>query len=369
MQKPRALLFFVAAVVWLTVPAIVFAQNPVVPQAPTGVEDYAFYDLCQLGQMAQNIINFLLGLSTFVATVMFAYAGVLYLTSTGNPIQVSRAHKIFKNVLIGFLVAITAWLVVQTFMSVVFRDSFFIGGNWNELECTGERLMNKDLGDLLGTVIPGLAPQITSVPTPSGAAYNVSCKSGSVYDPERRLCFNLEAGTYTQPIAITVGGATRSAADLSAAVQATETYAAQLRTICAQQGYNDCATAQAIMAIESAGRPAVCSGAGACGLMQIMPDTARGLDSSLAGLSNAQIQQKLKDPTYNMNLGVKYLAQMDQQFDGPNLIASYNGGPRANNPSKTCVGQTWWSCNQNIGYAETRAYVPNVQAARNLITQ
>lgn len=167
MQRRRALLFFIAGVMWLIVPALVWAQ--IVPQAPAGVPDYAFYNLCRLGELMQNIINFLVGLSVSVAAAMFAYAGFLYTTGHGNPTQIGRAHKIFQNVLIGFLIAISAWLVVQTFLSVVFDKKFWIGGNWNELRCISEsssiagenkRLIGTSLTDVFNKVVPqGTAEQ------------------------------------------------------------------------------------------------------------------------------------------------------------------------------------------------------------------
>ncbi len=123
------------------------------------------------------------------------------------------------------------------------------------------------------------------------------------------------------------------------------------------------------MANESSGRQGVISGAGAAGLMQVMPDTARGLDpANLGGLSNAQITQRLvNDPAYNMQLGTQYIAQLSNQFGGdPALVAAaYNGGPRANRPSSSCGGETVWQCSANAGYAETRVYVPRVLSTYN----
>ncbi|MZR29197.1 lytic transglycosylase domain-containing protein [Sneathiella litorea] len=71
------------------------------------------------------------------------------------------------------------------------------------------------------------------------------------------------------------------------------------------------------------------SGAGAKGLMQIMPSTASYLsgDRSLRNRDN----KKLFDPAYNLELGQKYLTYLmgykDVDTNLFNLTAAYNGGP------------------------------------------
>ena len=113
----------------------------------------------------QNIINFLIVLSIPIAAAMFAFAGFLYVTGASNPTKIAQAHKIFKNVLIGFLIAISAWLVVQTILNAVFdKEGFFeSGGDWFTLSCVKKttdtpgqegRLIGTNFGDLISEVFP-----------------------------------------------------------------------------------------------------------------------------------------------------------------------------------------------------------------------
>lgn len=72
---------------------------------------------------------------------------------------------------------------------------------------------------------------------------------------------------------------------------------------------------------ESAFDPQALSTAGASGLMQLMPKTARHYNRKI---KNSQ----LKNPSVNLNIGLKYFKKLLTQFDG-NLIytlASYNAG-------------------------------------------
>lgn len=64
-------------------------------------------------QLGQNILNFLVVFSAVVATIMFVYAGFLYLTAIGNEEKIKIAHKIFWNVGLGFIFVLGAFLIVK----------------------------------------------------------------------------------------------------------------------------------------------------------------------------------------------------------------------------------------------------------------
>ena len=60
----------------------------------------------------QEIIKFLLVIASIFAAVAFMYAGFLYLFSMGNPGKISQAHGIFKKVVIGYIIMLSAWVAV-----------------------------------------------------------------------------------------------------------------------------------------------------------------------------------------------------------------------------------------------------------------
>ncbi|HEX9052890.1 MAG TPA: transglycosylase SLT domain-containing protein [Anaeromyxobacter sp.] len=86
---------------------------------------------------------------------------------------------------------------------------------------------------------------------------------------------------------------------------------------------------QALMREESALDPRAISPAGAVGLTQLMPATARQV-ARRAGIGRLQ-PAKLSDASVNIRLGSRYLGELIRRFDGQVAlaVAAYNAGPGA----------------------------------------
>lgn len=126
------------------------------------------------------------------------------------------------------------------------------------------------------------------------------------------------------------------------------------------------ALALAISRRESEFDPAAQSKAGARGLMQVMPETAKRVAGTL-GLDHTT-GRLTADPAYNVTVGSAYLKKMLDEF-GPSvaLIASgYNAGPgrprkwmaEFGDPRQPQVDVVDWV--ETIPFAETRTYVMRV---------
>jgi soluble lytic murein transglycosylase len=111
---------------------------------------------------------------------------------------------------------------------------------------------------------------------------------------------------------------------------------------------------------ESLYRVDAVSSAGARGLMQLTPDTARRTARQLKRASPGATD--LFDPSTNTLLGAAHFRALLDRFDGqvPVALAGYNAGPNAAGrwlPSRPLDADIWI---ENIPYNETRAYVQRV---------
>lgn len=109
-------------------PMLVFAQGAGLPSqiVPCKGVDCT---VCDLAQLAQNIINTGVFIFIFLAALMFAYAGFMYLTNEALEGQ-AQARKTFGHVAGGLIVLLAAWLVVDTLMKTVLGGAF---GPWNDI--------------------------------------------------------------------------------------------------------------------------------------------------------------------------------------------------------------------------------------------
>lgn len=120
--------------------------------------------------------------------------------------------------------------------------------------------------------------------------------------------------TSTQPFAHTL-------ASTATTPQPATAYDAQIQQAASAQQLPP-ALLRAVIQQESGYNPRAVSSAGAMGLMQLMPATARAL-----GVADPF------DPTQNINGGARYLRQLLDRFGGDErlALAAYNAGPGAVN--------------------------------------
>lgn len=114
---------------------------------------------------------------------------------------------------------------------------------------------------------------------------------------------------------------------------------------------------------ESAFNPQARSPVGARGLMQLMPATAKQVSRQLK--IKDPTRQDLYTPSFNINLGSKYIGDMLKKFNGHRALASaaYNAGPHRVNAwlpeNKELPADVWVD---TIPFTETREYVRAILA-------
>jgi soluble lytic murein transglycosylase len=124
----------------------------------------------------------------------------------------------------------------------------------------------------------------------------------------------------------------------------------------------------AIARRESEFDPTVISGAGARGLMQVMPATASAMATEMGILASHDTDRLTRDWRYNAKLGARYLAGLAGGFNGNVVMmaAGYNAGPGRplqwmldyGDPRTGAVDIVDWI--EFIPFSETRNYVMRV---------
>ncbi|MEK7182152.1 MAG: pilin [Patescibacteria group bacterium] len=116
--------FFLIILFVLLSPISLFATetNPLPGGLIPCTNNCGFNDMITL---VQNIITFVLYIAIPIAVGMFTYAGILYLTASGKTGQIEKAHTIFLNVLIGFIIVLSAWLIINTIANALLDKSNF----------------------------------------------------------------------------------------------------------------------------------------------------------------------------------------------------------------------------------------------------
>lgn len=85
-------------------------------------------------QTLQNIMNFMVTMATVAITIFIALAGFSYMASGGNPEKRTMANKRIMNAVIGLVIVLCAWLVVDSILKVLYNPSTTTSyGPWNSI--------------------------------------------------------------------------------------------------------------------------------------------------------------------------------------------------------------------------------------------
>lgn len=279
---------------------------------------------CHLLDMIETIIFWLATTFTIIAIGIVMYAGFKLATSGGNMTAKDAAKELLINGMIGLVIILSAWFIVDTVIKILLVDNEEISyGMWNEINCDKHPPIEDPLSvrfDTPGRVTASGANATQLSPADVAASVASIRNAGETADMARQAA--LEAGM------------TEEQADYYVALVQQESTMCQNK-VGPQTRY---------------GRAYGCS--------QMLLSTARGLDSG------ATADRLTNDDAYSLTLGAQYFRSRLEMYGGDTrrALAAYNGGTKANEQSNTCPGQMVWECAANDGYAETRNYVGNIDA-------
>ncbi len=320
--------------------------------------------VCHFYKLIENIINFMLYIAASLATLMAAYIAFLFMFSGGSPAKITDAKSKLWLLVWGIGWVLGSWLVLNTILNFIVDKRVF-PWPWNQVSCSVSVS-----GGFGGGAIGANSRLDNNPPLPAGApgtwkdAIQTDTPGYQAIDTEHD---GLELINPGDPFS------------------QTEVIDPALTPIVSQADKNGVNQnlVEAIIEAESSGNTNAIhvdkDGQASFGLMQVRPDTARRYDANLAGLTDAQIGERLKDPGYNVEIGTAYLQDLAVKYgsDLNKVIAAYNGGPGANQASVDCPGLLKWQCQwdntaqtiPNTGYAVTRNYVTKVNDYYSQLSQ
>lgn len=111
-------LVYIFSLAIIATPLLVVAAGLV----PCGGGEEAGESMCDtsfVGAFANGLIKFLISLLGVIAVIVLVYAGFRMVVSAGNEAEWTKAKELFTNVVIGIVIILAAWLIVDTIMRVL----------------------------------------------------------------------------------------------------------------------------------------------------------------------------------------------------------------------------------------------------------
>jgi hypothetical protein len=120
----------------------------------------------------QNVLTLGVSLSVVIITIFIAWAGFSYIMSGGNPEKRSQANKRIMNAVIGLLIVLCSYLLVDSIMKELYDPSTAKFGPWNSI------LAGTSAEDCLSPVAsPGGLPGVTAALNTGSSASTGSTNS------------------------------------------------------------------------------------------------------------------------------------------------------------------------------------------------
>ncbi len=114
---------------------------------------------CNAVHLANGIIKWLIGILFVIFAILVAVAGVKLVVSGGNHHALDEAKGMFLNAIIGFIIILSAWLIVDTIMRTLVGTAnkpgqLAMGGTasgylfWSQVQCQRVYTPNGDAGQV-----------------------------------------------------------------------------------------------------------------------------------------------------------------------------------------------------------------------------
>ncbi len=154
--------FWIVGVLMFAPTALSLAAVPIVPC------DGPDCQACSVIELGNRLIAWFVGIMASICGIALAVAGFKMVTAGGSSEAISSARSMLTNVIIGFIILLSSWLIIDTIMKM-FLDPKLFGtegkyGPWNEIKCVAQ-----PGGQTTTTSTPGTTPLLPGQLTDASA--------------------------------------------------------------------------------------------------------------------------------------------------------------------------------------------------------
>lgn len=154
---------------------------------------------CNLVELVNNIIIWLFGLIFMIFAILMVVAGFGLVTSGGNPAALQAAKSKFTNAIIGVLIVLSAWTIVDTVMRSVVgggNTGAEVGeikgwGPWSEVKCQDQSDTTTFVDLNTGA---GGTPSVTGQEQVPGSVVQGQCSVTALTEMKDSLALSMERG-------------------------------------------------------------------------------------------------------------------------------------------------------------------------------
>ena len=158
--KPLTPLFFVLIFLPAIAGAVSIWDGTGPPEGPT-CNVGGPCGFCDALKVVKNIITFLFEIAIPIAVVMIVYGAIRMMLAGGSSENVSASRKIMTNAFMGLVIALGAWIIVNTILHILSPGG--VNLPWNQINCEAARVQ---------TIPPPPGGGILPPPPPQAGAFN-----------------------------------------------------------------------------------------------------------------------------------------------------------------------------------------------------
>ena len=95
-------------------------QGGIVPKCdPTGTNpSLRDCDINVLAEAGANLLNALIAIAIVATVIFIMYGAIRLITSAGNPENLKKSREIITNSVMGVVIVLVAWVVINTFFTL-----------------------------------------------------------------------------------------------------------------------------------------------------------------------------------------------------------------------------------------------------------